>query len=52
MAVAALLGTENVEGNLDFKEMTARDVIQKVLSTNGKNQGTPPLPIATRPAHK
>jgi hypothetical protein len=43
VAVAALPGTENVESDLDSKEMAARDVIQKVLSTAGKNQGTPPL---------
>jgi hypothetical protein len=43
VAVAALPGTENVESELDSKEMAARDVIQKVLSTAGKNQGTPPL---------
>jgi hypothetical protein len=43
VAVAALPGTENVESDLDSKEMAARDVIQKVLSTAGKNDGTPPL---------
>jgi hypothetical protein len=43
VAVTALPGTENVESDLDSKEMAARDVIQKVLSTAGKNQGTPPL---------
>jgi hypothetical protein len=43
VAVTALPGTENVESELDSKEMAARDVIQKVLSTAGKNQGTPPL---------
>jgi hypothetical protein len=43
VAVTALPGTENVESDLDSKEMAARDVIQKVLSTTGKNQGTPPL---------
>jgi len=43
VAVAALPGTENVESELDSKEMAARDVIQKVLSTAGKNDGTPPL---------
>jgi hypothetical protein len=43
VAVAALPGTENVESDLDSKEMAARDVIQKVLSTAGKNEGTPPL---------
>jgi hypothetical protein len=32
-----------VESDLDSKEMAARDVIQKVLSTAGKNDGTPPL---------
>jgi hypothetical protein len=42
VAVAALPGTENVESDLDSKEMAARDVIQKVLST-AKNDGTPPL---------
>jgi hypothetical protein len=40
VAVAALPGTENVESDLDSKEMAARDVIQKVLSTAGKNDGT------------
>jgi hypothetical protein len=43
VAVAALPGTENVESDLDSKEMAARDVIQKVLSTAGKNDG--PLPL-------
>ena len=43
VAVAALPGTENVESDLDSKEMAARDVIQKVLSTAAKNDGTPPL---------
>jgi hypothetical protein len=43
VSVTALPGTENVESELDSKEMAARDVIQKVLSTAGKNQGTPPL---------
>jgi hypothetical protein len=43
VAVTALPGTENVESELDSKEMAARDVIQKVLSTAGKNDGTPPL---------
>ena len=43
VAVAALPGTENVESDLDSKEMAARDVIQKVLGTAGKNDGTPPL---------
>ena len=43
VAVAALPGTENVESDLDSKEMAARDVIQKVLSSAGKNGGTPPL---------
>jgi hypothetical protein len=43
VAVAALPGTENVKSDLDSKEMAARDVIQKVLSTTGKNQGTPLL---------
>jgi hypothetical protein len=42
VAVAALPGTENVESDLDSKEMAARDVIQKVLST-AKNDATPPL---------
>ena len=43
VAVAALPGTENVESELDSKEMAARDVIQKVLSNAGKKGGTPPL---------
>ena len=43
VAVAALPGTENVESDLDSKDMAARDVIQKVLSSAGKNGGTPPL---------
>ncbi len=42
VVVAALPGTENVESDLDSKEMAARDVIQKVLS-NAKPDGTPPL---------
>jgi hypothetical protein len=43
VAVAALPGTENVESELDSKEMAARDVIQKVLSNAGKKGGTPPI---------
>ena len=44
VAVAALPGTENVESDLDSKEMAARDVIQKVLSSaGGQKGGTPPL---------
>jgi hypothetical protein len=43
VAVAALPGTENVESDLDSKEMAARDVIQKVLSTAGNNDSPPPL---------
>lgn len=40
---AALPGTENVESDLESKEMAARDVIQKVLTGAGKKGGTPPL---------
>jgi hypothetical protein len=44
VAVAALPGTENVESDLDSKEMAARDVIQKVLSSPvGKKGSTPPI---------
>ena len=43
VVVAALPGTENVESDLDSKEMAVRDVIQKVLSSAGKNGGAPPL---------
>ena len=42
VAVAALPGSENVESELESKEMAARDVIQKTLSKAGKD-GTPPL---------
>jgi hypothetical protein len=42
VAVTALPGTENVESDLDSKEMAARDVIQKMLAKAGTG-GTPPL---------
>jgi len=40
VAAVALPGTEKVESDLDSKEMAARDVIQKVLTSAGQN--TPP----------
>jgi len=40
VATVALPGTEKVESDLDSKEMAARDVIQKVLTSAGTN--TPP----------
>lgn len=43
VATAALPGTENVESELEVKEMAARDVIQKVLASTGKQGGVPPL---------
>ena len=43
VATAALPGTENVESDLESKEMAARDVIQKVLASAGKQGGLPPL---------
>lgn len=43
VATAALPGTENVESELESKEMAARDVIQKVLASAGKQGGLPPL---------
>jgi hypothetical protein len=42
VAVAALPGSENVESELESKEMAARDVIQKTLTKAGDG-GTPPL---------
>ncbi|MEY3480292.1 MAG: hypothetical protein RIQ71_1067 [Verrucomicrobiota bacterium] len=43
VATAALPGTENVESELESKEMAARDVIQKILASAGKQGGLPPL---------
>ena len=43
VATTALPGTENVESELESKEMAARDVIQKVLASAGKQGGLPPL---------
>jgi hypothetical protein len=43
VATSALPGTENVESELESKEMAARDVIQKVLASAGKQGGLPPL---------
>ena len=43
VATVALPGTENIESQLDSKEMAARDVIQKVLASAGRSDGTPPL---------
>lgn len=43
VATAALPGTENVESDLESKELAARDVIQKVLASAGKQGGLPPL---------
>ena len=43
VATCALPGTENVESDLESKEMAARDVIQKVLSKGGKAGELPPL---------
>jgi hypothetical protein len=43
VAATALPGTENIESELESKEMAARDVIQKVLASAGKQDGLPPL---------
>lgn len=43
IATAALPGAENVESELESKEMAARDVIHKVLASAGKQGGLPPL---------
>jgi hypothetical protein len=43
VATTALPGMENVESELESKEMAARDVIQKVLASVEKRDGLPPL---------
>lgn len=44
VAVETLVGSENIESDLESKEMAARDVIQKALTRVGKGKGgAPPL---------